>query len=151
MGLLSEIFDLACDYVIEPAGNKVFAAVEECARHVDAVVNNAIDGVGTIEAAIKKNPEAAVAVGGLLVGGVALIAAPAVATAIGSTGALGAASTGAPIVNLSGAAKASAALAKLGGGAKSIGGGGMVAGKAVISGAGGGLGAGASSAIAGSK
>lgn len=72
-------------------------------------------------------------------GGVAWVAAPFVATALGAVGLLGAASTGTTIATLHGCALTSASLYAVGGGS-------MAAGTAVITGSGATLGAGISAA-----
>lgn len=69
---------------------------------------------------------------GILTGGVAFYAAPAIAACLGGLGVLGTASTGASILALEGAALTSASLASLGGGALTVGGGGMAAGMTTI-------------------
>jgi hypothetical protein len=102
------------------------------------------DLVGSVKDAITENPGKTVAIVAATVatGGVALAAAPAIATTIGGAGVLGAASTGTAIGSLSGAALTNASLAALGGGALAAGGGGMAAGATVIAGAGAAVGGG---------
>ena len=80
---------------------------------------------------------------GVLTGGTAYLAAPAIATTAGGLGLLGStATTGTAISSLSGAALTNASLAACGGGALSAGGAGMAGGTAVIAGTGAAAGAG---------
>ncbi|RLM52707.1 hypothetical protein DVK02_16120, partial [Halobellus sp. Atlit-31R] len=111
------LWDSFCDNVLCPIGSAISSGVETAGRGIDAAVNTVvIDGVcGGLDKAIdlvKENPvETAVVVGATVAtGGLALAAAGPIATAIGSTGVLGAASTGTAIASLHGAAATSASL-----------------------------------------
>lgn len=85
---------------------------------------------------IADNPMATAVLMGVATGGVAFAAAGPIAAVVGSTGALGAASTGTAIGSLQGAALTSASLAKLGGGAIVAGGAGMTGGTVTVAAAG---------------
>ncbi|CAD0260296.1 conserved membrane hypothetical protein [Pseudomonas veronii] len=90
---------------------------------IDAICENPLTTIGVVAATVAT-------------GGIAFVAAPAIATAVGGAGLLGAASTGTAISTLSGAALTNASLAALGGGAVAAGGGGIAAGTAVVAGTG---------------
>ena len=99
---------------------------------------------------VEENPGKSLAIvaGTVASGGLAMIAAPAIAATAGGIGLLGAASTGTAISSLSGAALTNASLAAIGGGALSAGGAGMTGGVTVITAAGATTGAIGSTAIA---
>ena len=114
------------------------------------VLGGAVDLLGDAVDAVVENPgKTLLIVGGTVAtGGLAWVAAPEVAAAVGGVGLLGAASTGTAISTLSGAALTNASLAAVGGGAVAAGGGGMAAGAAVITGVGAVAGAGVSAKAA---
>ncbi|ABM40177.1 hypothetical protein [Polaromonas naphthalenivorans] len=85
---------------------------------------------------VADHPIATAVAMGVVTGGVAFAAAGPIAAVVGSTGALGAASTGTAIGTLKGAALTSASLAKLGGGAIVAGGTGMTGGTVTVAAAG---------------
>lgn len=126
MGFFYDVFE-----VIGDVASGTIDIVEDIADEAVDLASNAIEYVA-------ENPgktAAAVTVTALS-GGFAFVAAPSIAAIAGSTGLLGAASTGTAISSLSGAALTNASLAALGGGAISAGGAGMVGGTAVVTGAG---------------
>jgi hypothetical protein len=140
---IMSLWDSICDNVICPIGRAIDDGVCAVGRGIDTVVTTVvIDGVcGGIDNAVdfvKENPgkSAAIAAATVVTGGLASVAAPAIAAGLGSAGVLGAASTGTAISTLSGAALTNASLAAVGGGALAAGGGGMAAGTAVIAGTG---------------
>jgi hypothetical protein len=100
---------------------------------------------------MKKWQKIAMVVGGgaLVCTGVGVVAAGPIACLLGSTGLLGAASTGTAISSLTGVALTNASLAAIGGGAVAAGGAGVAAGTAVVGGAVGLTGAAVSGAVAG--
>lgn len=145
------LWDSFCDNVLCPIGSALSSGVETAGRSIDSAVNTVvIDGIcGSLDKAVemvKENPVETAAVVGVTVasGGLAFAVAGPIAATIGSTGLLGAASTGTAISGLSGAAATSASLAALGGGAVATGGGGMAAGAMVVSAGGAAAGAAAS-------
>lgn len=89
--------------------------------------------VGAVEVVVDNPGKTLLVIAGTIAtGGVAFVAAPAIAAAAGGAGLLGAASTGTAISTLSGAALTNASLAAVGGGALAAGGGGMLAGTTVV-------------------
>lgn len=152
------LWDSFCDNVLCPIGSVIADGVETVGRGVDTAVNTVvIDGVcGGLDKAIdlvKENPvETALVVGTTVAtGGLAVAAAGPIAAAIGSTGVLGAASTGTAIASLHGAAATSASLAALGGGAVAAGGGGTAVGTMIVGAGGAAVGATASTAAVASN
>lgn len=115
-------------------------------RSIDRLANVVVLPVAQ---AVVENPGKTLAVVavGLMTGGLAYVAAPAIAATIGATGVLGATSSGTLISSLSGAALSNASLAVFGGGAIAAGGGGIAAGSTVVGMAGIGAGAGISGVV----
>lgn len=114
------------------------------------VANTAIDKALDAAIYVEKNPKkcVAVVVGTVATGGVAFVAAPAIAAGIGAVGMLGATASGTAISSLSGVALTNASLAALGGGTIAAGGAGMAGGVTVITGTGVATGAVISSSVA---
>tara|TARA_R110002167_G_scaffold208269_1_gene412323 strand:+ start:2752 stop:3222 length:471 start_codon:yes stop_codon:yes gene_type:complete len=133
------LWDALCDNVLCPMGESIGAGLCTLGRGIDKAVNVVvIDGVcagldNTIDY-VKENPVKSVAIATTTIasGGLATLAAPTIAGALGSSGVLGLASTGTAINTLSGIALSNASLATLGGGAMSAGGGGVILGTAVV-------------------
>lgn len=119
---------------------KLFDAVDAVGGAIGSAGDRLLDGLAIVEDAVvdfvNENPKTAAVITTAVGGAACFVAAPAIAAFIGSTGVLGAASTGAPIAGLSGAALQSASLAKIAGGAIAAGGQGMVGGTAIITAAG---------------
>ena len=116
---------------------------------IENIVDSTVDGIGSVVDTIAENPFKSIVVGVATVatGGTALAFAGPIAAAVGTTGLLGAASTGTAISALSGGALANASLAALGGGAIAVGGGGMAAGSATVAAAGALLGGGVAGSV----
>ncbi|MBU2807115.1 hypothetical protein HF285_02150, partial [Acidithiobacillus ferrooxidans F221] len=76
--------------------NKVFTSVESLGRSIERVGDSAVEKLGGAIDNVSENPgKTALIVGAAVAtGGVAFVAAPAVAAAAGGAGLLGAASTG---------------------------------------------------------
>jgi len=114
------------------------------------VANTAIDKAIDAAIYVENNPKKciAVVVGTVATGGVALVAAPAIAAGLGAAGVLGATASGTAISSLSGVALTNASLAALGGGTLAAGGAGMAGGVTVITVTGVAAGAALSSSVA---
>jgi hypothetical protein len=112
-------------------------------------IDSVCDTFGSVYDAVKENPGKSLAVAAVTIasGGTALAFAGPIAATLGSTGVLGAASTGTLISGLSGASLASASTAVFGGGSVLSGGGGVALGSKVIGAAGAAVGAGASGGL----
>lgn len=117
---------------------------------IGEIMDAAVDAVGSAVDTIAENPVKSIAIGVATVatGGTALAFAGPIAGVIGTTGLLGAASTGTLISTTAGAALVNGSLAALGGGALAAGGGGMAAGTMVVGAGGATLGAAVSGAVA---
>jgi len=120
------IWDLICD-VAGATDELLFGYEGQVGGILGTPINAALD-------AVIENPGKSLAIvaATIATGGLGLAAAPMIAGAIGSTGVLGAASTGVAINTLSGAALSNASLAAIGGGAVAAGGGGIAAGTTVV-------------------
>lgn len=111
-----------------------------------SVVDKALNAAVYVE----DNPKKCIAVvlGTVATGGVAFVAAPAIAAGLGTVGLLGTTASGTAISSLSGIALTNASLAAIGGGTLAVGGGGIVGGVTVIAGTGAATGAAISSSVA---
>lgn len=155
MGILWDIEDFLVGNIIKPVGDFVGKSADALGRGIDTVVTTVvIDGVaqGLDDAVdfVKENPgkAAAIVTATVVTGGVACVAAPAIATAAGGAGLLGTTAAGVAIDTLSGAALTNASLAAIGGGSIASGGGGIVAGTVAIAKTGAAIGAVASTGVA---
>jgi hypothetical protein len=124
------------DDFIDRVGDSIVSEIESwgsgpICRSIDSVANVVVLPVAQ---AVVENPGKTLAIVGVgvMTGGLAYVAAPAIAATIGTIGALGSTGGGTLICSLSGAALSNASLAALGGGAIAAGGGGMAAGTAVV-------------------
>jgi len=136
------------DDVLSPLGSLMVDAVEGAGRVIDTAVNSVvIDSIcGGIDTALdfaKENPgkAALVVAATAATGGAAFATAGPIAAAIGGTGVLGTAGSGAAISELTGIYLTNASLAALGGGTLAAGGAGMAGGTAVAATAGAAVGA----------
>jgi hypothetical protein len=116
----------------------------------DILCDNFCDTFESVKDVIVENPGKSLAIVAATVatGGIAMAAAPAIASSLGAAGVLGAAGTGAEISGLSGICLSNASLAYLGGGTVAAGGGGMAGGVAAVTTTGSITGAAVSSTVA---
>lgn len=130
-GAATVAYNIADAVGVEDAVADAIFKIEDTAIDMSWEVEKKVDGITDF---VSENPgkTAAIVAVTAVTGGAAYVAAPMIATTVGATGALGAASTGTAISTLSGAALTNASLAAMGGGAVAAGGSGIAGGTAVI-------------------